>query len=468
MLVREEKSKINKLIEQGFSNYKISKLTGHSPNTVKSIRDKYQKSKVNREHIIENYYKNPSEKIRDFINLLKNIIQTEQVKAEEKKEIEELIRQLEYLLRTEVDERILEEILKAIEENNRKWRLLISNNYVLRVDFENLKKIIEDLKKTISRLNQEIESKNDAISNLEDEKATLESSHHKDKIYYHNQIRELSNENKEQSEFIEKHLDDAGRREREKLMHKEKDFERNVQNRQSILYNWHSEIEKRQKAVEKREREVTKREEKLQKKQEELDKTLKTISEIKNNQKKWQEEIDNQRENIKKGWGVVLKTAEEQRTDERRLQQWQINLENTGGFNKFSLPCPGCGKPMLFDINNKEYYKKINEIFGNYMHFECIKKKQQKDAISRPILSSGEPIIQSGFSPTIQSSREIMMAKPITEPIVKSGYPILQSGEQVKLVIADAAPVLQSGFFDSYCSGLVNFDKNSKGSKVSS
>ncbi len=124
---------------------------------------------------------------------------------------------------------------------------------------------------------------------------------------------------------------------------------------------------------------------------------------------------------------------------------------------------------MLFDITNNGIYEKINEIFGNYMHCECIKNKQQRHVILRPVSCSGEPIVQSGFSPTIQSGGEIMIAKPIAEPNVQSGYPILQSGEEVKLVADDPEPVFQSGFSPSYYSGMGNFDKNSKkGSKFSS
>jgi hypothetical protein len=51
-------------------------------------------------------------------------------------------------------------------------------------------------------------------------------------------------------------------------------------------------------------------------------------------------------------------------------------------FNKFALPCPLCGKNMIFDLNtNPEATRKIYEIFGTYAHTECLElKRKQEDA----------------------------------------------------------------------------------------
>ena len=77
---------------------------------------------------------------------------------------------------------------------------------------------------------------------------------------------------------------------------------------------------------------------------------------------------------------------------------------------------------MLFDANNQETYQKINQTFGNYMHPECrVKSEQQKHVILRPVSLSGEPVMQSGFSPVIQSGEQVMS-------VVSSGVPVLQSG----------------------------------------
>jgi len=79
------------------------------------------------------------------------------------------------------------------------------------------------------------------------------------------------------------------------------------------------------------------------------------------------------------------------------------------------------------------------------MHPECIKNIQLERITLHLDSHSSEPIIQSGFSP------------------------IIQSGEKVKVVTSGGGPVLQSGFSNSYNSGIRNFDKNNKNkSKVSS
>ena len=181
-------------------------------------------------------------------------------------------------------------------------------------------------------------------------------------------------------------------------------------------------IDKKISELEVHKKQLNEREKKLIKEGDELYKSWIRISEIKNNLEKWQEDIDNQRENIKKRWETVLKTAEEQRTEGQRLQKWQTNLEKTGGFNKFSLPCPYCGKPKSFDATNKEINQKISKTFGNYMHPECkTKSEQPKHVTLRPVSFSGEPVVQPGFSPTIQSGGETKVAE-------SSGGPVLQSG----------------------------------------
>jgi hypothetical protein len=157
-------------------------------------------------------------------------------------------------------------------------------------------------------------------------------------------------------------------------------------------------------------------------------------------------EIEEDQRCINNEWEKINKIKKEQKDERLRLQKWQINLEKTGGFNKFLLPCPDCGKPMLFDITNKEIYEKIKGIFGNYIHHGCIKNKQPIKLHLNPL--SGEPIIQSGFSPIIQSNIEKISVDPNGGHVVQSGSPIIQSGEKEKVVMSGGEPILQSGFSD--------------------
>lgn len=59
----------------------------------------------------------------------------------------------------------------------------------------------------------------------------------------------------------------------------------------------------------------------------------------------------------------------------------ESNSYNKGysdAFNKFALPCPFCGKNMIFDLNNNvQATNIIYQIFGSFAHPGCITKKSQ-------------------------------------------------------------------------------------------
>lgn len=201
-----------------------------------------------------------------------------------------------------------------------------------------------------------------------------------------------------------------------KLKKREAKFDKNTK----IMHNT---LEESIKAIEKREQNVTN-----------LEKGLKRWD---NEQK---DELDAERKKIKddqekiiQEWEAINKTLEELRTEEHRLQEWQTLLNKTRGFNKFSIKCPRCSKPLLFDVTDPETYQKINQTFGNYTHPECkLKGEQQKHIILRPVSLSGEPVIQSGFSPVIQSGGEPIVVQSSGEPVVQSGCsPVYYSGAKV-------------------------------------
>ena len=160
---------------------------------------------------------------------------------------------------------------------------------------------------------------------------------------------------------------------------------------------------------------------------------------------------------------ALEKINEQQKIEEQRLQKWQTHLDKTGGFNKFSLPCPSCRKPMPFDATNPETNQKLTRIFGNYFHPECIKKKKQIFVTLHPVSYSGEPVVQSGFSPVIRSGGEPMTVMSGLEPS------IIQSGEETKVVESSGDTMIQSGYSPIYYFGKKNLDKTSKkAGKVSS
>ena len=105
------------------------------------------------------------------------------------------------------------------------------------------------------------------------------------------------------------------------------------------------------------------------------------------------------------------------------------------------------------------------------MHPECrIKSEKQKHIILRPLSISGEPVLQSGFSPIIRSGGEPMIVLSGLESVVQSGFPsINQSGEETKIVESSNGTMIQSGYSPTYYLGTKNLDKTSKKTgKVSS
>jgi hypothetical protein len=323
---------------------------------------------------------------------------------------------------------------------------------------------------TISNLMKIIEDKDDLLNNNKYEISQLKASKQREKKDLENQIGDhlwenigLKEEIGDLSDFIGIYLDDAGRWEQEKLVIAKTDFDRHVQIKQSELDDKDFETEKKRKDVEKLMEKTAKREENIKKQQQELDATRKTISEVIANQKKCQENVDNQKENIKERWSTVLKIAEEQKNKEQRLQKWQTNLEKTGDYNKFSLPDPNYRKPMLFDAKDQKTNYKLTRIFGNHIHPECIKKKKQIFVTLRPVLFSGKPVVQSGFSPIIRSGGEPMVIMSGLEPVVQSGFSsIAQPGEETKIVESSGGNMIQSGYSPNYYFGKKNLDKISK------
>jgi DNA repair exonuclease SbcCD ATPase subunit len=221
-----------------------------------------------------------------------------------------------------------------------------------------------------------------------------------------NQIQDLSDKNKvlkdenwELNKYIENRDDhDVGlfleqfRYEQEKFNAEKTGFNTFVEDQQKNLDALFIEADGKQTALEVREKHLAEREEKIQKREDELDSNRNTMydalhkcinsveigfdkqKEEMNQEKK---KITDQQEQIMKKEKVLKKIAEEQNTEAQRLQQLQTFLDKIEGFNKFSLPCPSCTKPMLFDATDQETRQKIHTIFGNYTHAECRQNEKQ-------------------------------------------------------------------------------------------
>jgi len=433
MLTQEDKNKIMELRSKNFSYQAIRDRLGFAIDTIMRVYNEEKERKAKTLVVGKSGKADESQtqtgavsfyssiqKIREISSDIDNVIKNGQLKTEDRREWEKRKKDLLELLRVEVDDRIAEEIAAAVEKIYEELKEFYEQNYVKKEAVTDQKNMVKARDDTIESLNYKIDQKDRVIASIRQENEC-----------YKNRISNilwqkvgLEEKTGDLSDFIENHLDDAGRREREKLVIAKTDFDRHAQIKQSELYNMYFRTYNKMKTVEKLVEKTAKREENIKKQQQELDATRKTISEFIANQKKCQEDIDNQKENIKERWSTVLKIAEEQKNKEQRLQKWQTNLEKTGDYNKFSLPCPYCGKPKFFDATDQEINQKISNALRNDMNPECrIKSEKQKHIILRPLSISGEPVLQSGFSPVIRSGGESMVVMSGLEPVVQSGFP---------------------------------------------
>lgn len=476
MLDEEEIEKIKKLIDQGKTDYKIGMKLNHSANTVADIRKKYNNAKVNHTTGKETHFDDPIEEVRGIVCNIDNLIKKEQLKAGERKKWEKRRDNLKEMLRTEVDDKLTREISDAIKARDNVWREYIEQNCVQKEEVTNLNNIMKAREATIKSLNFKIDNKDGILASIQHENQNLK-----------NQIRnllrinnDLNNKNLQLHYHIENRLDadvrhwqDKLKADREVFYIEKTNFDRYKDDQRSNLDKLYFETNEKLKTVEMREEKLNEQEGKLKKRDTELDKNTKImnntleesikaieqrmedVTESEKRLKIWideqNEEFDAKRKKIKddqekitQKLKVINKTVEELKAEEHRLQEWQKHLNNTRGFNKFSLPCPHCEKPMLFDANNQEIYQKISQAFGNYSHPECRpKSEQQKHVILRPVSSSGESVMQSGF-------------------------PIICSGGEPILVQTSGKPVVQSGYSPCYYSGTEILDKNGKGFTVPS
>jgi hypothetical protein len=353
-----------------------------------------EKNQIQEEN--EFYSTNAIDKIREFMAILENFLQKEQIKIGARKELEEILKKVREILRVEVDERISSERADAVEKRDLEWNQTIEQNYVKKEMETELKKRIQSDEAIIKRLMNENAEKD----NAHEKDQTDICNHLSKERYLENQIQCLSSEKKalndknwELHNYIENRLDNEVRQgqaqlgyEQEKLTTKITYFDKHVEIQRTNINAMFQEVEQQRKNVETRENKVAEQEEKIQKQENELEAAKnrwnKQYSEIttliktrveeiayahcENMVKKcfdkqineinqqWKE-IKDQTEQITKERENLKKTAEEQRIEEERLQKLQILLEKT--------------------------------------------QEKQKYTIVHPEQCSGSPIVRSGFSP---------------------------------------------------------------------
>ena len=496
MLRDEEIVKIKKLIDKGKTDYMIGKLLNHSPNTIKDVRGTYQYTGESVTQGEEIHLKNPIDQTRKLADDIDNLIKRGNLRAEDKKKWEKQLKNIRDILREEADEKLSEVEASTVEKQNQLWNIFLSQNYVKKEDVTNLNNIIFENNTTINNLRNSSCEKDIRIQNIQDEMSQLKDTFNRQIEMLQNHMRNLSNKKIELEEtvgdlidYIGDYLDNAGRRERENLMHEKEKFEIYQEEQQSAFNKIFIAADEDLKALEKRkvkldfrEEKVKKREENTKKEKEEIktqtdkqkleidefrnkaheeinrvintvDKRAKDVTESEKKLKMWYHakkkelSIDEKRskEHLDKREGIIkdmqsqIKKDQEknneieegQKAERQRLEKLQTHIRKTEGFNKFSLPCSYCRKPMFFDAADPDTHQKLDRLFGNDMHIECRSKFEQRNpTVLIPVSYSGEPILQSGFPQINQYGRETIGDDPNVNPSLQSGFsPTIISSE---------------------------------------
>jgi hypothetical protein len=281
MLNEKEINKIEELIKQGKSNYRIWKLTGHSPNTVKPIREKMEKTKQQQIPREDALVKNPIEIVQKIISDIDTLIQTKLLDEKEEKKWRKRADELREMQKVEIDDRISKEREDAGLQRDEQWKKHIEQNYVKKDVVTGLEDKIQERDTSITRLWDKNTEKDKILE--QDQTTIMNLSYTQQNMGY--QIQNLTNTNTvlnnnywQLQYHIENRFDIEVRQEQEQLRHEWEVF--NAEKTRFLQYkkdqlldldNLNTGVEMRRKAVETRENIVAKREEKIEKQENELE-----------------------------------------------------------------------------------------------------------------------------------------------------------------------------------------------------
>lgn len=160
MLTKKERKKICNLIDQGKSDYKIGKETGHSPNTIHLIREEYSSELEKKQRPRENGCSdNPIDLIKGFTTDLDIVIQTGRLNAKEKKVWEKRLEQLREIIRVEVDDRIAVKRADEKKKSDQEWNIFVEQNYVKKEIVTSYERMIRGRDETIKELENYINTR---------------------------------------------------------------------------------------------------------------------------------------------------------------------------------------------------------------------------------------------------------------------------------------------------------------------
>lgn len=235
MLSKKDKEEVLRLRREEDLTYKaIHEKTNFSINKIMNVckgkLEESQKEEVeeNQKEEIEKsqkeeakvHFDDPIEKVRAIPEAIDNLIETEQLKEGDRAEWEKRIEDIRKILRTEVDERIAGERKDATETRDEEWQDYIEKNYEEKEVAAGLRSILEGKNTTIKGLTETIDEKDTIIGNLTNAIKGRDTTIGSLKLENTN----LNNKNIDLNEYIEKYLENAGRRERRRLEKERGDF----------------------------------------------------------------------------------------------------------------------------------------------------------------------------------------------------------------------------------------------------
>ena len=424
MITRLDKNKILILRSQNHSYQKIHEKLGFAIETIMKICTEEKKQKNIKKETSQRERSNSNDSIDKLRNIdlaYDDFFKTGKLNASERRKWEIQKKDIREILKIDVDDRIANERIQIIKKIDEKWSREIENNYVNKTIAANFENTIKEKDNIIEKLKSKIEIWGGKLIEKENELSHLKYSKNCEIKKLNNQLIEINDKNYFLSkeikilwEYIDNQLDLDVKIKQDRLNDEiyvlnieKRDFLRNKEKKQFGQEKLDLELQVRLKNLEKREKKLEKQNEEIKQQKSEIFKERENlIEDMRKHISKRNEENDHILNQLK----MIKKKDEQLKIEDQRLREIKKPLEKNGFLNISSLPCPKCTKPMLIDPSNPEIYNKLKSCFGNYTHADCILKNEQPKRVTlQPVSYSGEPILQSGFSPIIPSGGEPMV-----------------------------------------------------------
>lgn len=324
-----QKNRILELRGEGLSQREIAEQGDVHINTVANyLREQDQEIKETQERKQregEVHFDSSINKVRTIETDLEKILDSEELKAEDRREWEKRLGDLRGLIQTEVNDRIASERAETIERRDGDWHKFIKKNYVEAT--------------AVAALESTIKQKEDILQNLAKKNADLQSEIQK----LQSRVQKLQNENltlmeenKNIKGYVDKQLDDAGRIERSKLRleresfaREKTEFDQHVKKEEEILGCWREELNAKQIKLDAQEKKVNALEKELDDRGRELDTLQEKIKQDLDENKQILDEIKKRSDENEKTVQTIAEGRQKMKEEGDEIWQKRQNLEMT-------------------------------------------------------------------------------------------------------------------------------------------